>query len=53
MNVVTDEASGTGFSVKLDGGRVEHAFTGPVVCEALARRLRADLAELVKTDPVK
>ena len=47
VNVVTDEAAGTGFSVKLDGGRVEHAFTGPVICEALARRLRADLAALV------
>ena len=37
-----------GFSVKLDGGRVEHAFTGPVVAEALASRLREDLAKLVK-----
>ncbi len=48
VTVVTDESTGAGFSVKLDGGRVEHAFTGPVVAEALARRLRSDLAALVK-----
>ena len=48
VTVVTDESTDAGFSVKLDGGRVEHAFTGPVVAEALASRLRADLAELVK-----
>ncbi len=48
VTVVTDESTGAGFSMKLDGGRVEHAFTGPVVAEALARRLRSDLAALVK-----
>ncbi len=48
VTVVTDESTDAGFSVKLDGGRVEHAFTGPVVAEALASRLRSDLAELVK-----
>jgi len=48
VTVVTDDTTGAGFSVKLDGGRIEHAFTGTVVADALARRLRADLAALVK-----
>ncbi|MBR4652285.1 MAG: hypothetical protein IKO72_02910 [Kiritimatiellae bacterium] len=48
ITVVTDEASGTGFSVRLDGGRVEHDFTGPTVSAALAERLRPDLAALLK-----
>ena len=48
FTVVTDEALGTGFSVKLEGGRVEHAFTGAVVAEAIAARLRPELARLVK-----
>ena len=48
VQVTLDEALGTGFSVKLDGGRVEHAFTGDVIAAELARRLRPDLAKLVK-----
>ena len=48
FTVVTDEAQGSGFSVKVDGGRVEHAFTGAVVAEELAKRLRPDLAALLK-----
>lgn len=48
FTVVTDDALGTGFSVKLDGGRVEHAFTGDVVAAELAKRLRPDLAKIVK-----
>lgn len=48
LTVVTDDALGTGFTVKLDGGRVEHAFTGEVIAAELARRLRPDLAALVK-----
>lgn len=48
ITIVTDEALGTGFSVKLDGGRVEHSFTGSAVAEELAKRLRSDLAKLVK-----
>ena len=48
IQVTLDEALGTGFSVKLDGGRVEHAFTGDVIAAELARRLRPDLAKLVK-----
>jgi len=47
VTVVMDETLGTGFSVRTDGGRVEHAFTGEAVAEELARRLRPDLAKLV------
>jgi len=48
VTVVTDETLGTGFSVKTEGGRVEHAFTGEAVSAELARRLRPDLAKLMK-----
>ena len=48
LTIVPDESVRTGFSVKIDGGRVEHAFTGPVVAAELARRLRPDLAKLVR-----
>lgn len=48
FTVVTDESVGTGFTVKLDGGRVEHAFTGEVIAAELAKRLRPDLAALLK-----
>jgi len=48
FQVVTDETLGTGFSVKLDGGRVEHAFTAEVIASELAKRLRPELAALLK-----
>lgn len=48
FTLVTDEALGTGFSVRLDGGRVEHAYTGEVITAELAKRLRPDLAALLK-----
>ena len=48
VKVVTDDATQTGFSVRLDGGRVEHDFTGPTIAAALASRLREDLAKFVK-----
>ena len=48
FTVVTDEALGAGFSVRLDGGRVEHAFTGEVIAAELAKRLRPELARLIK-----
>jgi len=48
FTVVTNEAQGTGFTVKLDGGRIEHAFTGEVIAAELAKRLRPDLAALLK-----
>lgn len=48
ITVVLDETLGTGFAVKTDGGRVEHAFTGDVIADELAKRLRPDLAKLLK-----
>ena len=47
FTVVTDESLGTGFTVKTDGGRVEHDFTAETISAELARRLRPDLAKLV------
>lgn len=46
FTVVTDETAGTGFTVKLENGRVEHSFTGETVARELKRRLRSDLAAL-------
>ena len=48
VKVVADETTGAGFTVKLDNGRVEHEFTDAAIANALAQRLRADLAELLK-----
>jgi len=48
FTVVTNEALGAGFTVKTDGGRIEHAFTGEVIAAELAKRLRPDLANLMK-----
>jgi V/A-type H+-transporting ATPase subunit E len=48
VTVVTDETLGTGFSVMLEGRRVERAFTGEAIAAELAKRLRPDLAKLVK-----
>lgn len=47
VTVVMDDTFGTGFAVRLDGGRVEHQFTGEAVAEEIAKRLRPDLAKLV------
>ena len=48
FTVVMDETLGSGFTVKMDGGRVEHDFTGDAVSAELAKRLRPDLAALMK-----
>jgi len=48
VTVVTDEATGSGFRVRLADGRVEHDFTGPALAEALAKGLRPRLAALIK-----
>ena len=47
FSVVTDANLGTGFTVKTDGGRVEHTFTGETIATELAKRLRPDLAKLL------
>ena len=48
ITIVTDDTLGTGVSVKTDGGRVESAFTADVIAAELAKRLRPDLAKLLK-----
>ena len=48
IKVTTDEALGAGFTVKTDGGRVEHDFTPETISAELAKRLRPDLAALLK-----
>ena len=48
IKIVTDESIQSGFSVRLDGGRVEHDFKGDAVVAALAKRLRPQLAALLK-----
>jgi len=49
VDVVTDETAGTGFLVRLADGRIEHAFTGRAIAEALARQLRPRLAAIMKS----
>lgn len=48
FTVVTDESLGAGFTVRTDGGRVEHDFTPETISAELAKRLRPDLAKLLK-----
>ncbi len=48
VTIVVDESLGQGFSVKTDSGRVESAFTAEVVASEIAKRLRPDLANLLK-----
>ena len=48
VKVTVDESIESGFSVRIDNGRVEHDFSGAAVASELARRLRPDLAALVK-----
>lgn len=48
ITVITDETLESGFTVKVDHGRVEHSFTGEVIAAELAKRLRPDLAALLK-----
>lgn len=47
IKVILDDTLETGFAVRLEGGRVEHAFTGEIVAAELAKRLRPDLAALI------
>lgn len=48
VTIVTDPATGAGFSVRLDNGRVEHDFSEAAIAAAIAKRLRPALAALVK-----
>jgi V/A-type H+-transporting ATPase subunit E len=48
FKVVTDETLGAGFTVRVDGGRIEHSFTAETFAAEIAKRLRPDLAKIVK-----
>ena len=48
ITVVTDDSVGAGFRVRTEGGRVESDFTASAIAEEIARRLRPDLAKLLK-----
>lgn len=48
VTVITDDATGAGFLVRLANGRIEHTFTGAAVADALAKQLRPRLAALLK-----
>jgi V/A-type H+-transporting ATPase subunit E len=48
LKITADESIESGFSVKIDGGRIEHSFTDEVIAAELAKRLRPDLAALIK-----
>ena len=48
LTVLADDALSAGFSVRIDNGRIEHAFTPEVVAAELAKRLRPELANLLK-----
>ncbi len=48
VTVTVDDRVGAGFSIRLDNGRVEHDFSEAALAAALARRLRPDLAALVR-----
>jgi hypothetical protein len=43
-----DATLGSGFSIKTEGGRVESSFTAEDIAGEIARRLRPDLAKLLK-----
>ncbi len=47
FRVTLDDSVGSGFTVRLDGGRVEHDFTGAAIAAELSKRLRPDLAKIV------
>ena len=48
FTLTSDDTLGTGFTIKLDNGRVEHDFTAETISTELAKRLRPDLAKLLK-----
>ena len=48
FTLASDGTLGAGFTVKLDGGRVEHDFSAETISTELAKRLRPDLAKLVR-----
>lgn len=47
FKILEDPTAGNGFSVTVDNGRVEHAFTVEAVTAELKKRLRPELAKLL------
>ena len=47
VKVVLDPSVGSGFSIRLDGGRVEYDFSEAAISAAIAKRLRPALAALL------
>jgi V/A-type H+-transporting ATPase subunit E len=50
VTVVTDEATGAGFRIRIANGRVEHTFTGAAVADSLVKQLRPRLAALMRAN---
>ena len=48
VEVVLDAAQGSGFSLRIQNGRVEHDFSAEAVAAAMSKTLRPQLAELLK-----
>ena len=48
FKIVTDDTIGAGFTVRVDGGRIEHSYTEATFAVEIAKRLRPDLAKIVK-----
>ncbi len=48
IQVLSSDSLTSGFCVKIDNGRVEHAFTTEVIVEELSKRLRPEIAKLLK-----
>jgi len=48
LEVVLDAAQNSGFSLRVQDGRVEHDFTAEAVAAAMSKTLRPQLAELLK-----
>jgi V/A-type H+-transporting ATPase subunit E len=50
FTVEMDETINSGFTVKTDNGRIEHSFTGKTLANELCRRLRPDLAAILRAN---
>ena len=48
VEVALDAAQGSGFSLRVQNGRVEHDFSAEAVAAAMSKTLRPQLAELLK-----
>lgn len=51
VTLESEDASFSGFRLRLAGGRVEHSFTGSAIAAAVGRLLRPQLAALLQPPP--